>query len=91
MVWNGFSDANGSWNTICTWSRYSRSPTGRPSSLVATIEPPVGFSRRAIILATVDLPEPDSPTSATVLPGVRLKETWSTARRREDRRPERMG
>ncbi len=29
--------------------------------------------------AVTDLPEPDSPTSASVSPGAMSKETWSTA------------
>ncbi len=89
MVWKGFREANGSWNTICTWSRYARPGTLRPSGPSAVIEPELGFSRRAIIRATVDLPEPDSPTRATVRPGTRVKETRSAARRVERRSPDR--
>ena len=41
--------------------------------------PAVGGSRPTTIRATVDLPEPDSPTSAKVSPFATAKETSSTA------------
>src|SRR5437773_8535946 len=43
--------------------------------------PSVGWCRPTISLATVDLPEPDSPTRASVSPGSTEKLTRSTARR----------
>src|SRR3989442_15225057 len=43
--------------------------------------PSVGRCRPTISLATVDLPEPDSPTRASVSPGSTEKLTRSTARR----------
>src|SRR5659263_57511 len=41
IEWNGLSEANGSWKTICTWSRYLRAPrpcrgTGFPSKMDLT-------------------------------------------------------
>src|SRR5699024_602646 len=41
--------------------------------------PEVGSKRFKTIFATVDLPEPDSPTSAKVEPRRKSKETLSTA------------
>src|SRR4051812_14342765 len=43
------------------------------------IEPPVGFSRATSSLATVDSPQPDSPTMPTVSPRRRVRSTPSTA------------
>src|SRR5206468_1241354 len=43
------------------------------------ISPAVGCSRFVISLATVDFPQPDSPTMPSVSPGYRSKETPSTA------------
>ena len=44
---------------------------GRPGAMV-------GSSRRRTMRATVDLPEPDSPTMPRVSPRARVSETWST-------------
>src|SRR5699024_4015874 len=41
--------------------------------------PEVGSGRLSTILATVDLPEPDSPSNARVEPGRKSQETSSTA------------
>ncbi len=41
--------------------------------------PDVGFSTMAIMRARVDLPQPDSPTTASVLPALSAKLTPSTA------------
>src|SRR5262245_26329820 len=49
-------------------------------------EPDVGLMRRSTQRATVDLPQPDSPTSPKVSPVAMSKETPSTARTSE-RRP----
>ena len=56
-------------------------PTGRGamSSPSTRIAPAVGSSNRTRRLASVDLPQPDSPTSASVSPGPRAKLTPSTA------------
>lgn len=81
IEWNGLREANGSWNTICTCRRYMLPSTGVPSSSRTSIEPRVLVSSLASIRAMVDLPEPDSPTSATVRPGSRSNDTSSTARR----------
>src|SRR3954454_960049 len=43
------------------------------------IEPPVGFSSATSSLATVDLPQPDSPTMPTVSRRRRVRSTPSTA------------
>src|SRR5215471_14404733 len=47
--------------------------------------PAVGRYRRASSRATVDFPEPDSPTSAVTVPGYNAIETSSTARNFFDR------
>src|SRR5919112_2397930 len=44
------------------------------------MDPPVGFSRATSSFATVDLPQPDSPTSPTVSPRRSDRLTPSTAR-----------
>src|SRR3984957_829753 len=51
------------------------------------IDPPVGSSRRSRQRATVDLPQPDSPTSASVSPEATSNETDSTARTTGSDRP----
>ena len=67
----GFSEANGSWKTSWTSLLYRRnarwpdSSTGWPSSRIV---PADGRSCPASSRATVDLPEPLSPTSATTAP-----------------------
>ena len=88
-MWYGLSEANGSWNTICTAFRYRRRAApcrlmGAPSS---RISPDVGVSSWAIMRATVDLPDPDSPTSAIVLPGSSVNDTSFTARSLERLKP----
>ena len=78
----GLSEPNGSWNTICTARRMRRR-----SALVAVAEsmpsrvklPAVGGSIWVISRASVDLPQPDSPTTARVLPGTTLNDTPSSA------------
>ena len=78
----GFSELNGSWKTYCTWRLYWRNrwllptSTGLPSSLT---DPWVGRSCPASSLATVDLPEPLSPTSATTAPRYRPNDTFLAA------------
>jgi hypothetical protein len=59
-----------------------RSPCARArvSTPSISIEPEVGSSSFSTIFATVDLPEPDSPTRASVLPRGMSNDTASTAR-----------
>ena len=70
-VRRGLSERYGSWNTICTRLRCGRSAraesfaTSAPSIRIA---PPLGSISRAMQRATVDLPEPDSPTMPSVSP-----------------------
>ena len=70
-MWTGFSELNGSWKTYCTWLLYARNERvlrtsiGLPSTMTC---PLVGRSWPASSLATVDLPEPLSPTSAMTAP-----------------------
>ena len=47
-----------------------------PSSMSV---PPVGFSISETMRASVDLPQPDSPTTASVLPASMANETPPTA------------
>ena len=74
----------GSWNTIWTSrprrrrSRSDRAGVDR-SCPQARMVPAVGRSRPTIILATVVLPEPDSPTIARDPPSGSENETSSTA------------
>src|ERR1700722_1773882 len=76
----------GSWNTI--WislprRRRSRADLAGPdrSRPHAVIDPLVGRSRPTIILATVVLPDPDSPTMASDRPGGIANDASSTATR----------
>ena len=81
-VMRGLSEANGSWNTICIERR-----SGRSSALLRwvmscpsiRIAPEVGSTSRSTLRATVDLPQPDSPTSPSVSPTPTEKLTPSTA------------
>ena len=78
----GLSEANGSWKIICEVrriARNSRVPAFVTSWPSMTIEPAVGVSSRMMARPVVDLPQPDSPTSESVSPGRRSKETFSTA------------
>ena len=67
----GLSEPYGFWNTICTVRRnFFAAPSGgsiasTPSSISV---PALGFSIRVTSRASVDLPQPDSPTTASVLP-----------------------
>ena len=79
----GFRLAYGFWNTICTSGR-RRFLVARPASatLAPAIHnsPPVGGSIIVIWRAKVDLPQPDSPTTARVLPRASSNDTPSSAR-----------
>ena len=78
----GFSEAYGSWNTICSSRRTGRSlrrdsrEMSWPSN---TMEPLVSGYSRAMHRASVDLPQPDSPTSPSVSPARSSMLTSSTA------------
>ena len=78
----GFSEPYGSWNTIWTSrrtarrSRASRSVMSWPSK---TIFPSVTGCSRAMQRASVDLPQPVSPTSPSVSPSRICRLTPSTA------------
>ena len=77
-VLRGLSEAYGFWNTICT---RRRSAAMRALSACATSWPStdrcpaVGGSIRVSWRASVDLPQPDSPTTASVRPRVSAKDT----------------
>ena len=88
IVNSGFSDAIGSCRIIAMRLPRTRrisasdfvsrsSPSKRiwPATILAA-----GGSRRRMVSASVLLPEPDSPTMPSVLPGARVSETSSTAR-----------
>ena len=67
----GFSDAIGSWKTIIRSRRTSRSalPFSREMSWpMNSTEPSVRSSSRTMQRASVDLPQPDSPTMPSVSP-----------------------
>ena len=75
----GLSEANGSWNTgWISRARALRSRSNRRLPSTSTV-PAVGLSNPRIIRASVDLPQPDSPTTPSTLPAGTLKETSSTA------------
>ena len=83
MVWRGLRLANGSWKIIWIDLRIERS--WRWSSWVMSrpwnsMRPPVASISRSSVLPSVDLPQPDSPTSATVSPASTVSDTSSTAR-----------
>jgi hypothetical protein len=78
----GLSEPNGSWKTICSCRRAERSarpPRPTSSSSPSRTEPAVGGCSCSSALPTVVLPQPDSPTSASVRPGEIARETPSTA------------
>src|SRR6185369_14449190 len=78
IVWRGSSDPYGSWNTIWisrrAWRNCSRGSAckSRPSSLTL---PDVGWSSAITSRASVDLPEPDSPTIPMLRPASMVKLT----------------
>ncbi len=79
----------GSWNTMAMSSprtrRISASESARTSRPFSSTRPPVRLAsrgvRRMIDKALTLLPEPDSPTSATVSPGATENETPCTTSR----------
>ncbi len=81
-VMRGLREVYGSWNTIWMLRRaaFRALPDIRlMSSPLNLIDPSVGRSRLTSILATVDLPQPDSPTMPSVSPRSSVKSTPSTA------------
>jgi hypothetical protein len=72
----GLSDAYGSWNTICRSRRSSRSRL-RGAAVTSSPEadhPPRGrLDRRSSVRPSVDLPQPDSPTTPSVSRSVQLE------------------
>ncbi len=78
----GFMDAYGSWNMIWNSVRRRRSLEGDmadSSSPWKRTLPAVGLTSCRMPLPTVVLPQPDSPTSATVRPVGMDRSTPSTA------------
>lgn len=81
-VMRGFSEVYGSWKTIWMLRRtvfIDLAESLVMSSPLNVIRPDVGSSRCTSIFATVDLPQPDSPTMPSVSPAARSNETPSTA------------
>src|SRR5437773_2132987 len=81
-IMRGLSEANGSWKTICIERRCGRSsvlPRWVMSRPLRRMLPLVGSTSRRMLRATVDLPQPDSPTSPSVSPMPSVKLTPSTA------------
>src|SRR5690349_2913713 len=83
-VWRGSSELYGSWNTIwVSRPRRRRSAALRAGELrsapATAMRPEVGVSRPTSIRASVVLPEPDSPTTASDSPSATVKLTSSTA------------
>ncbi len=82
MVLRGFSDPYGFWNTSCT----TRRKRARASCVAWTAsmpprrsEPALGGSIIVTRRASVDLPQPDSPTTARVRPAASVNEIPPTA------------
>ena len=83
MLWLGFSVSNGFWNTIWIEAtvRVARRSIAWPpiSSLPRVIVPSVAVSSPSSTRASVDLPQPDSPTIASVSASRASKLTASLA------------
>ena len=95
----GLSEAYGSWKIIWTKRRIGRS-SARDKCAISTvrlgaftgsgvkrIDPSVGFSARTMQRAAVVLPQPLSPTSASVSPCAMAISSPATARTRRTRSP----
>ncbi len=70
-VRRGFSERYGSWNTI--WMRRRTGRSAEPDKVLRSsppiiMWPAVGSIRRTMQRATVDFPEPDSPTMPRISP-----------------------
>ncbi len=72
----GLSDAYGSWKMICAWRRRARSSARLSAAQILAVEHDLaggGLDQLQDALPTVVLPQPDSPTSASVLPAAIVK------------------
>ncbi|MCY1435750.1 hypothetical protein D9M71_518570 [compost metagenome] len=80
----GFSEAYGFWNTILKLLPRALASvgSGRPSTRICPLS---AGSRPSKVAATVLLPQPDSPTSATVSPTCTSRLMWSMAVTRPSR------
>src|SRR5205814_1102475 len=79
----GFNEPTGSWKMICMRrrSRFRSFPRfSKIGSLSSEAVPAVGGWRRMRVLPSVDLPQPDSPTSPNTSPRLISNDTSSTAR-----------
>ena len=82
IFWRGFREPYGFWNTICTRERSDFSVAAEAPAIscpAITREPDVGCSIMVTRRARVDLPQPDSPTTASVLPRWSVKLAPSSA------------
>ena len=80
----GSSDPNGSWNTGCIRRRAARNRAPRATAMSSSPRctvPDVGVSKPSTMRDRVVFPEPDSPTTAVVVPAATSNEMLSTARR----------
>ena len=81
----GLSEENGSWKIICIWRRKGSRSASRRSAVRSVpakwMAPATGAWRPQIIRATVDLPEPDSPTRPKTSPSRMSNDTSFTASR----------
>jgi hypothetical protein len=80
--WRGSRLDSGSWKIICMRRRARRifSPLSERTSVPSKmISPAVGSTSRSRPRPSVDLPQPDSPTSPYVSPALMDRETPSTA------------
>jgi hypothetical protein len=78
----GFSDAYGSWKTICSSRRTSRIRRREKPVMswpLKMILPSVGTSSLMTVRPSVVLPQPDSPTRPSVSPARSDRSTPSTA------------
>ena len=75
IVMRGSSEEYGSWKTICS-GRGRVCGTGRSSR---RMRPELIGARPTAARASVDLPEPDSPTSPRISPSGTVRLTPSTA------------
>src|SRR5689334_196290 len=80
----GFSEEYGSWNTPWMWRRALLAVSPRASSMLdprKRMSPPVGLYSPSSSLPEVVLPDPVSPTGASVSPRLIDSDTPSTALR----------
>jgi len=84
---DGLSAVIGSWNTMAIWEprsflRWAADSSRRdvPPTLMSPVHAAVGGSSPMAAIAVIDLPDPDSPTIATISPGETDSDTPSTAR-----------